>query len=317
LAALTGRHGHLVFGEFANVGGQARRLRCGRFVLHSMNIQPLQGPHGLYTVSAMPHFLLDSALVGWRGAYFTDIICAPEGIVDHGHTRYCVQRGMHTEKRRVSGSSFWRDFGEGFSVWRAGDEQQLNWRGAGRSQFLFVAPVLADSVLEGTRPLKTLGHHQPEQSRVLEHIFDALQSDLALGSPAGPLVGDSLIAALLAHLTGQDVRTKSGSRSRACDRAIDLIEARFSEQVRLHELADAVGLGVRQFSREFRRATGQTPHQYLLRRRVEHAKQLISSAVPLAEVAVQCGFADQSQLTRTFAHQVGTPPGRYRRRMPR
>jgi AraC family transcriptional regulator len=64
--------------------------------------------------------------------------------------------------------------------------------------------------------------------------------------------------------------------------------------------------------RAFREATGVSPHQYLLRCRVEHAKRLIARGLPLAEVAVQCGFADQSQLPRTFVGHVGTTPGRYR-----
>ncbi len=277
-----------------------------------MNLQPLHGPEGLYTVSAMPRFLLGSGQVGWRGAYFTDIHCASEGAVSHAHERYCIQRGLHVEQRRSAGSAHWQAFGPGFSVWRTGDEQQLHWRGAGRSQFLFLAPALVESLLGQTRQITTAGHRQPMHSPVLGHIFEALLSDLAQGSPAGPLVGDALIAALVAHLAGLEAPKDGCTPARACQRAIELIEARFAEPVSLQELADAAGLGVRQFSRSFRSATGHTPHQYLLQRRVEHAKALIGLAVPLAEVAGRCGFADQSQLTRTFVRVVGLTPGRYR-----
>ncbi|MEO8804702.1 MAG: helix-turn-helix transcriptional regulator [Burkholderiaceae bacterium] len=74
----------------------------------------------------------------------------------------------------------------------------------------------------------------------------------------------------------------------------------------------AAGLGIRQFTRAFRDATGRSPHQYLLHRRVEQAKALIREGLPLADVAIQCGFSDQSQLTRTFVAQLGTTPGRFR-----
>lgn len=148
---------------------------------------------------------------------------------------------------------------------------------------------------------------------MLELVFDALEADLVQGSPCGPLVGESLIAALVAHLSGRQV-LKRHPAARACDRAIAFIEAHFAEPVALQDLADASGLGPRHLCRAFREATGLSPHQYLLRNRVEHAKRLISRDVPLAEVALQCGFSDQSQLTRTFVRHVGTTPGRYRNR---
>lgn len=282
-----------------------------------MSHAPLPGPHGLYTVSVLPRFLLGSERVGWQGAYFADIEGAPQGVVDHGHERYCVQRGMHREERRTLGRKSWLDFPSGFSVWRAGDEQRFHWRHGGHSQFLFIAPGQVEAVLGDARPLPGLGHKAPLHSRLLDLTFDALQADLAQGSPAGPLVGDSLIAALIAHLAAPQAPSPDRVAARRCNRAIELIEARFAEAVTLQELADAEGLGLRHFSRAFRHATGRSPYQYLLQRRVEHARLLIAEGLPLAEVAAQCGFSDQSQLTRIFLGNTGTTPGRYRDRLGR
>src|SRR5690606_38773642 len=88
---------HPEFHRWASGGGIA--------TLHgkSMRIEPLPGPYGLFSVSVMPRFLVDSRHVGWQGAYFTDIDGAPEGTVDHTHERYCVQRGLHQEARRTLG----------------------------------------------------------------------------------------------------------------------------------------------------------------------------------------------------------------------
>lgn len=281
----------------------------------TMPVAPLPGPEGLYAVSVMPRFLLDSARVGWQGAYFTDILGAPEGSVDHGHERYCLQRGLHREARRTPGRREWQDVPVGFSVWRPGDESRYQWRAGGRSHFLFIAPEQVATVLGDERPLAGIGHGRPVRPPVLDLVFDALQADLAQGSPAGPLVGESLIAALIAQLAAPMAATGPGKlTARACDRAIDLIDARFASPISLHELADAAGLGVRQLSRAFREATGRSPHQYLLHRRVEAAKVLIRQGLPLAEVAGQCGFSDQSQLTRTFMQHAGTTPGRFRNR---
>lgn len=275
---------------------------------------PLPGPGGLYTVSVLPRFLLGSERVGWQGAYFADIEGAPQGIVDHGHERYCVQRGMHREERRTLGRKSWLEFPSGFSVWRAGDEQRFHWRQGGHSQFLFITPAQVEAVLGEARPLPGLGHKAPLRSRLLELTFDGLQADLAQGSPAGPLVGDSLIAALIAHLAGPQGPSAGRVATRKCARALELVEARFAEALTLQELADAEGLGLRQFCRAFRQATGRSPYQYLLQRRVEHAMALIGEGVPLAEVAARCGFSDQSQLTRIFVGQTGVTPGRYRER---
>jgi AraC-like DNA-binding protein len=278
---------------------------------------PLPGPYGLYTVSVLPRFLLGSEGVGWQGAYFADIEGAPEGVVDHGHERYCVQRGMHQEQRRALGRKSWLDFPRGFSVWRPGDEQRFQWRHGGHSQFLFIAPAQVEAVLGEARPLAGLGHAAPLRSRLLELTFDALQADLAQGSPAGPLVGESLIAALIAQLAGPQGPSAGRVAARNCGRAIELVEARYADALTLQELAQAEGLGPRQFARAFRQATGRSPYQYLLQRRVERAMALIGEGLPLAEVAAQCGFSDQSQLTRVFVGRTGTTPGRYRRQLSR
>jgi Helix-turn-helix domain len=67
-------------------------------------------------------------------------------------------------------------------------------------------------------------------------------------------------------------------------------------------------------SRAFRQSIGLPPHQWLLQRRVDKAKQLLrDSRSPLAEVAADCGFADQSHFTRVFTRAVGISPGQWRR----
>lgn len=283
-----------------------------------MPIAPLAGPGGLYTVSILPRFLLGSERVGWQGAYFTDIDGAPAGTVDHGHQRYCIQRSLHDESRQPLRGGPWRVVPAAFAVWQAGDECRFHWRHGGRSQFLFLAPEQVESVLGSVpRRLAPHGDCEPQPTRVLELIFDALQADLAQGSPAGPLVGDALIAALLAQLAGSSGRAVGPLGRPARARVVEFLEARFAQPIRLEDLAAVAGVGVRQLSRAFRAATGQSPYQYILRRRVEHAKGLIARGVPLAEVAQQCGFIDQSQLTRTFAQRVGITPGGYRARLRR
>jgi len=80
----------------------------------------------------------------------------------------------------------------------------------------------------------------------------------------------------------------------------------------LVDLADAGGWRVRHFSRMFM-STGQTPHSFILRRRVDRAKDLLRRPkLPLAEVALSCGFADQSHFTTSFRKATGRTPLRWR-----
>lgn len=87
-----------------------------------------------------------------------------------------------------------------------------------------------------------------------------------------------------------------------------------NEGVSLDRLASGCGLSTRHFARAFRNSTGVPPHRWLLKHRVERAKALLASRrLSLADVALTCGFADQSHFTRVFAATVGVSPGFWRR----
>jgi AraC-like DNA-binding protein len=87
----------------------------------------------------------------------------------------------------------------------------------------------------------------------------------------------------------------------------------FAEDISLKELAAECGLSVSYFVRAFKISTGDPPHRWMLRRRVEYSKSLLArTPSSLAEVAINCGFADQSHFTRMFKSFVGTTPAAWR-----
>lgn len=97
-------------------------------------------------------------------------------------------------------------------------------------------------------------------------------------------------------------------------RACDMLDANLDGSLALKHLAAECGLSVSHFSRAFRTTTGVAPHQWLLRRRVEVAKSLMQDRrLPLTEVALSAGFADQSHFTRIFSKMVGASPNAWRR----
>src|SRR6266446_3826450 len=96
-------------------------------------------------------------------------------------------------------------------------------------------------------------------------------------------------------------------------RAVDYVDAHLGERVALADLANAVGLTSMHFAAQFRAATGIRPHEYLLRRRVERAQDLLSTSnATLVDVALSVGFQTQAHFTTVFKRFVGVTPHRWR-----
>ena len=95
-------------------------------------------------------------------------------------------------------------------------------------------------------------------------------------------------------------------------RARAAIDAAPEAEIGLDRLAAIAGLSRFHLIRAFRREVGVTPHIYLIGRRVARAKDFLAGATPLSEVALACGFYDQSHFSRTFKAWSGVTPGQYR-----
>jgi AraC-like DNA-binding protein len=155
---------------------------------------------------------------------------------------------------------------------------------------------------------------------VAYHLALALAPALRSGEGAPSLLADQILDALRLHLA-----TRYGGFGRAEAPAGRFTAAQRRElralmlddparDVRLGELAQACSMPLRQFERAFRAEFGASPHQWRLAAKIGKARRLIElTDRPLAEIAVACGFCDQSHLTRVFTRAVGVAPGGYRR----
>jgi AraC-like DNA-binding protein len=100
---------------------------------------------------------------------------------------------------------------------------------------------------------------------------------------------------------------------RHLQRAKDLADGRYFEQLTVYDLARAAGLSRAHFSREFRRAFGESPHAYLLTRRLERAASLLCATdQSVAEICLRVGLRSVGSFTTSFKRAYGVPPAAYR-----
>ena len=101
----------------------------------------------------------------------------------------------------------------------------------------------------------------------------------------------------------------------ACLRRVtELVHAKIEDGVTLDEMAESAGLSACYFSQMFRKSTGETPHQFLLRHRIERAKKmLLDAGTRVLDVAVACGFRTQQHFARVFRRMCGATPTEYRK----
>lgn len=120
------------------------------------------------------------------------------------------------------------------------------------------------------------------------------------------------LAQLVTRYASNHVDLKSvGREYQSVKRVQEYLRARFTENVSLEQLAALAELSPFHFIRVFRRQVGLPPHAYLTQVRVNKAKTLLALGEPIAQVALETGFADQSHLTKHFKRIVGVTPGQY------
>lgn len=149
----------------------------------------------------------------------------------------------------------------------------------------------------------------------LERPLAAIAGGCRAGSPTAiEDVTIELCAELFADPrfgTGRSAPLVGGLAPRKLRRLHDYIEATLDQTIRLRELAELIDLSEFHLQRSFRLSCGVSPHGWIAARRIARAKALIRAGEPLSQVAVACGYAGQSHLTRAFKAGTGVAPGEY------
>jgi AraC-like DNA-binding protein len=156
---------------------------------------------------------------------------------------------------------------------------------------------------------------------VIRHLGGSLREGLRRPHETNQLFVDHMLLALTAHvaqtyggLRRQADPARGGLASWQAKRACERLEADLGGKLTLEQIAAEFDLSVSHFSRAFRISTGLPPHQWLVRQRVKAAQQLMTVRdLPLSEIAISAGFANQSHFTRVFSAVVGISPAVWRR----
>ncbi|MDL5157247.1 helix-turn-helix domain-containing protein [Actinomycetospora termitidis] len=180
-----------------------------------------------------------------------------------------------------------------------------------RAPELFV-PALAERYEEQDRRVLAEG-------RVLRHELELIRRE---GGVPGwylttkvPVVAHGVAVGVVS--VSEDLRSadETDPGMPALSRVVDLVARRLDDPPRVEELAATAGLSTSALERRMRAVFGLAPTQFVLRARIDRARSLLTTTdLPLAGIALACGFYDQPAFTRQFARLAGETPGQFRRR---
>ncbi len=109
--------------------------------------------------------------------------------------------------------------------------------------------------------------------------------------------------------------TQQDPAGRALERAITLMEARYNDKLDIDTLCDTAHLSRYHFIRTFRRRLRETPHQYLMRKRIDKARELLATSdMSVTDICFEVGFESLGSFSSLFHRTVGWPPSVYRAR---
>ncbi len=184
---------------------------------------------------------------------------------------------------------------------------------------VFIHSLLEAGYIEATR-IELLPHtFLPDQT--VERFSLALLNEVHSSGFKTRLYAESLATAFAIHLLrhystleARELRVTSDLNKTRLRQAIDYVHEYYTRDLSVAELASVANVSPSHFAQLFKQTMGMAPHEYLIACRIEHAKRLLMTRdISIHEVASQCGFADQSHLTRHFRHIIGVTPGALRK----
>jgi AraC family transcriptional regulator len=262
----------------------------------------------------------------WPGVVLERHSVKPMEIPEHEHGDLC----LHLQ---LSGDSDFEWWTEGKNrvettapgsmiVLPAGTRDRLRWAGPSERLLLSLRSSEIARLAEETTGSPEV-NFSPQWSATdsgLRNLLMEMGRQVQDGWPLGSLYANLLSLDLQHHLlrkyAGGGYKSpviKGGLPRPQLRRAMEFMNERLTTDLHLDEIAEELEISPFHFARAFRGSTGQTPHQYLLDRRMDEAKALLKHSMePVGEIAVRCGFNSPVNFTRAFRERVGCTPTEWR-----
>jgi AraC family transcriptional regulator len=240
-----------------------------------------------------------------------------------GHLVTVNTGGSHFREWRADGKSGRSSMPPGGICLCSGQEVWAAWDRPIQFIALSICPdTMQQAAYETANKTVVLRPEPNLADQVVANLARAIHTEIRSGCPAGPLLGESLVTDLAAYLLRQHAVEpinlpyfKGGIPRVRLNRVFDYVEASLATKLRVADLAALTGMSPYYFGKLFKQSTGLTVHEYVTRRRVQHAIDLLKRArVEISGVGAAVGIPDQSQFTRLFRKYAGMSPGRYQGR---
>ncbi|HEX6479249.1 MAG TPA: AraC family transcriptional regulator [Ktedonobacteraceae bacterium] len=236
---------------------------------------------------------------------------------------------MHLERRHMNGSWKARYLRQGDMNLRSGVDMnyEVRWKAVSsvptrtlhlrlsKDLFARTAEEVADRDPARLAVVGRFGFQDPLLAEIGLALWRELEQPTAAGKLYAQTAAQMLAVHLLCYYTSRGVIKEPSQRltHQQVRRVLDFIQDHLSQDLSLEALAQQAGFSSYHFARLFRQTTGESPHQFVLRQRIERAQHLLKERdVPLAHVALESGFANQSHLTQAFKRHLGLTPRAFR-----
>jgi AraC family transcriptional regulator len=287
--------------------------------------------------------LVASYHTGWKGLTFTHYCHPPHKTLEHGLLQHSLvitdPKSCFTAERHLDGKFKHYAHGNGrVDLIPAFLNHWTNWDREVEFSVIAICPTLLVGVaspLENRTTQESMQHEIeliPQlaiDDPVIQQLAVALKIEIQTGCLSGRLYGELLGTALAARLVQNYAVSKpalefkvNGLPRSQLKRVIDYMKANLTQDLSILELATLTGMSESHFSRSFKRSVGISPYQYLMQQRVERAKQLLAQrfsrgeappTIEISSIALDCGFANQTHLTKVFRQMTGMTPKAYQK----
>ena len=272
--------------------------------------------------------LIASYHTGWQGLTFTHYCHPPHKTVEHSLLQHSLvitdPKSCFKAERRLDGKFKHYTHGNGrVDIIPAFLDHWTNWDREVEFSVIAICPALLNQTIQESiqQEIELIPQYSIDDP-VIQQLALALKTEIQTGCMSGRLYGEALGTAIATRLINNyavgkpafEFKASGLSRSQLAQ-VVDYIKTNLSQDLSISDLATLTSMSESHFSRSFKQSVGIAPYQYLIQQRVKRAQHLLRQpAISISDIALDCGFANQTHLTRVFRQIAGMTPKAYQQR---